>query len=47
MIWQELNDGYVRNPVLSAGAEIGGAVMSPIKIYTPRGYTGNISNNKL
>ncbi|MBR1904821.1 MAG: hypothetical protein IJ824_06580 [Alphaproteobacteria bacterium] len=44
---QELNDGYVRNPVLSGLAEIGGAVMSPIKIHTPRGYTGNISNNKL
>ena len=44
---QELNDGYARNPLISGLAEVAGAVMSPIKIHSPRGYTGNISNNKL
>ena len=33
MIWQELNDGYARNPVVSGVAEIGGALASPIKPY--------------
>ncbi len=42
MIWQELNDGYARNPLVSGLAEVAGAVMSPIKIHTPRGYTGSL-----
>ena len=41
---QELNDGYVRNPVVSGLAEVAGAVMSPIKIHSPRGYTGSLGS---
>jgi hypothetical protein len=39
---QELDDGYQRNPVISAGSEIIGSAMAPIKIHTPRGYTGSL-----
>jgi hypothetical protein len=39
---QELNDGYVRNPVLSGLAEIGGALASPIKPFS--GMTGAATN---
>lgn len=41
---QELEDGYQRNPVISGLAEIGGALVSPIKIHTPRGYIGSLGN---
>ena len=37
---QELQDGYERNPVVSAVSEIGGAVISPITPFKSRGYTG-------
>ena len=37
---QELNDGYERNPMISAGSEIVGSVISPVKIHTPHGYVG-------
>ena len=39
---QELNDGYAHNPLVSGLAEVAGAVMSPIKIHSPRGYTGSL-----
>ena len=39
---QELQDGYQRNPTISAGAEVVGAVASPIKPFKARGYTGSL-----
>lgn len=39
MILQELNDGYQRNPAISAGSKIAGAVISPITPFKARGYT--------
>ena len=35
---QELQDGYQRNPAISAGAEVVGAVASPIKPFKTKGY---------
>ncbi|MBR3501455.1 MAG: hypothetical protein IKO06_00955, partial [Alphaproteobacteria bacterium] len=42
---QELNNGYQRNPAISTGSEIIGSAMSPVKIHTPRGYTGSTLGN--
>lgn len=39
---QELNDGYKRNPVISGLAEVGGALISPIKLFS--GTTGAVAN---
>ena len=37
---QELQDGYQRNPTISAVAEIGGSMISPVTPFKTRGYTG-------
>lgn len=39
---QELNDGYERNPIVSGLAEVGGALVSPIKPFS--GMTGAVAN---
>lgn len=39
---QELNDGYQRNPTISAGAEIVGAAISPITPFKAKGFTGSL-----
>ena len=39
---QELNDGYQRNPTISAGAEVVGATMSPVTPFKARGFTGSL-----
>lgn len=39
---QELNDGYQRNPAISAGAEVVGATMSPITPFKAKGFTGSL-----
>ena len=42
MMRQELNDGYQRNPTISAGAEIVGATISPITPFKAKGFTGSL-----
>jgi len=42
---QELNNGYQRNPAISTGSEIIGSAISPVKVHTPRGYTGSTLGN--
>ena len=39
---QELDDGYQRNPVVSGLAEVGGALVSPIKPFS--GMSGAVTN---
>ena len=39
---QELQDGYQRNPAISAGAEVVGATMSPITPFKAKGFTGSL-----
>ena len=42
MMRQELNDGYQRNPTISAGAEIVGAAISPITPFKAKVFTGSL-----
>ncbi|MBQ8481544.1 MAG: hypothetical protein IJ532_03315 [Alphaproteobacteria bacterium] len=39
---QELNDGYQRNPAISAGSEIIGSAISPIIPFKAKGFTGSL-----
>lgn len=39
-MYQELNDGYQRNPIVFSVLGITGSALAPIKIHTPRGYIG-------
>ena len=42
---QELQDGYRRNPGISASSEMAGSVMSPVTPFRTKGYTGSTLGN--
>lgn len=41
---QELDDGYKRNPGISAVSEVVGSAISPVKIHKAPGYNGSLGN---